>query len=200
MQPDARKLRLRIPLWIGLSRTVIRCAECFSANCFQMQVLEKIPKVLLLEDSRLIIHIRSRILSLQEVFLVPFLPVSNRIVHSNSKLLRRHWADLKNEWFGMRVLCLKHPHLVSRSFFSSRIPRLKALMLCNTGWPVSLNRSIIWVAAESRFLQVYKEEFHTTSFVSRAEECPVSLRQSFHHLLFLSNQCRWTLTWRWSSL
>ena len=41
MQPDARKLCLRIPLLIELSRTVIRSPECFSANCFQMQVLKK---------------------------------------------------------------------------------------------------------------------------------------------------------------
>ena len=29
------------------------------------------------------------------------------------------------------------------------------------------------------FLQVYKKEFHTTSFISRTEEPPVPLRQSF---------------------
>ena len=72
MQPDARKLRLRIPLGIELSWAVIRSPECFSADCFQMQVLENIPKVLLLENSHLIIHLWSRILLFHDVFLVPF--------------------------------------------------------------------------------------------------------------------------------
>ena len=60
--------------------------------------------------SHLSIHLWSRILSFQVVFLVPFLPLSNRIVHTNLKLVRHHWADLQNEWFGTRALCLKHPH------------------------------------------------------------------------------------------
>ena len=52
-------------------------SKCFPANCFHMQVLEKIPKVLLLVIPLLSIHLRSRILS---VFLVPFLPLTNWIV------------------------------------------------------------------------------------------------------------------------
>ena len=50
-------------------------------------------------------------------------------------------------------------------------------------------------------------------FVSRTEKRPVPVRESFRvfldfsefkykflHFLFLSNRCRWTLTWRWSGL
>ena len=44
------------------------------------------------------------ILSFQDVFRVPFLPLSNRIVHTNSKLLRKYWAHLQNEWFGTRAV------------------------------------------------------------------------------------------------
>ena len=39
--------------------------------------------------------------------------------------------------------------MVSLPFFFFKIPRLKALMLLNTGWPVSLNRCTILLAAES---------------------------------------------------
>ena len=149
LQPDARKLRLRMPLWIELSQS----PECFSANCFQMQVLEKIPKVLLLENSHLIIHLWSR-LSFQEVFLVPFHPLSNRIVHTYSKLLRRYWAPFQNEWFGISVLCLKHPHwsvwcLCHSSF--SEFHESKHWYSWILDGPISLSRSTIWVAVKSHF-------------------------------------------------
>ena len=72
-------------------------------------------------------------------FLVPFLPLSSRIVHTNSKLLRRYWADLQNEWFGTKAVFEESPLkcMVSLLIFFFRIPRLKALILLNTGWPVS---------------------------------------------------------------
>ena len=48
----------------------------------------------------------------------------------------------------------KHPHWGVRrlchSFFF-RIPRLQALILLNTGWPVTFNLSTIWAAVESHF-------------------------------------------------
>ena len=75
-----------------------------------MLVLEKTQKFLRLYYSHLTIHLSSRILSMQEVFLIPFLPLSNRTAHTNAKLLRKYWADSQNEWFGIRARCLKHPH------------------------------------------------------------------------------------------
>ena len=44
------------------SSAVIRSPECFPANCFQIPVLEKIPKVLLHVISHLSIHLWSQIL------------------------------------------------------------------------------------------------------------------------------------------
>ena len=58
---------------------VSRSPECFPANCFQILVLEKIPKVLLLVISHLPIHLWSRILPVSTVH---FLPLSSRIVHT----------------------------------------------------------------------------------------------------------------------
>ena len=206
------------PLWIEVSRTVIRSPECFSANCFQMQVLEKIPTVSLRENSHLIIRNWSRILSLQEVFLVPFLHLSNRIVHFNSKLLRGYWADLQNEWFGIRALCLKHPHwsvwcLCHTSF--AEFHDSKALALVKTGWPVFPESMYhlwsCWIPLSFRKVLCFSIPL---LFISRTEERPVSLREflrvfpdfflnsknKFHRFLFLSNQYRWTLTWRGSGL
>ena len=79
----------------------------FSRKLVPDTCFEGIPIVLLLVISHMLIHLWPRILS---VFLVPFLPPSNRIVHTNSKLLRKYWADLQNEWSGIRVRCSKHPH------------------------------------------------------------------------------------------
>ena len=54
--------------------------------------------------------------------------------------------------------------MVSLPPFPFRIPRLGALMLLNTGWPVSLKRPTISVAMESTFRQVCSSEFRITSF------------------------------------
>ena len=62
--------------------------------------------------------------------------LSSRIVLTNSKLLR-----------------LKHP------FWS-----VWCLCYSDAGWPVSLNRCTMWVAESPIFLQLFQEEFHTTSF------------------------------------
>ena len=80
--------------------------------------------------------------------------LSSRIVHTNSKLLRKYWADLQNEWSVTRARCLKHPHwsVWCLCYFSFiKIPRLKALILLKTGWPVSFNLSTIWAVLESHF-------------------------------------------------
>ena len=47
-------MRVLKPLWIELYRTVIRSPECFPANRFQVLVLEKIPKALLLVISKIV--------------------------------------------------------------------------------------------------------------------------------------------------
>ena len=79
----------------------------FSRKLLPDTCFEGIPIVLLLVISHMLIHLWPRILS---VFLVPFLPPSGRIAHTNSKLLRKYWADLQNEWSGIRVRCSKHPY------------------------------------------------------------------------------------------
>ena len=74
------------------------------------------------------------------------------IVHTNSPLLREHWADSQNELVGTRALCssnLQWSCMLSFSFFLFRIPRVQALMLFNTGSPVSLNRCTAWSTVES---------------------------------------------------
>ena len=216
LRPDVQKLRVRNPLWIELSQTVVRSPECVSANCFQMQGSAKIPKGLLLENSHFIVHLCSRILSFQELFLVPFLPLSSRNLHNNSKLLRKYWADSHNEWFGTRGRCLKHPHwsvwcLCHFSF--SEFHDSKALLLLNTGWPVSLNRSTIRVV-ESQFpSDAYgRVPYHFISSPGpRNVQCPcenlfaysftcLNSEYRFSHFLFLSNERRWTLTWGWFGL
>ena len=190
-------------LWVELSQPGIRSPECFSANCFQMLVLETIPTVSLLENSHLTIHLWSRILSLQEVFLIPFLTLSGRIVYTNSKLLRRYWALIMND--SESELCVWSIHFevycVSVVF---RIPRLKALIVLNTGRPVSLNRSTTSVAVESNFLSSPKRRVSHHFFSSqgpRNVQCPCEIfsqksKHKFHPFLFLPKRCRWTLTWR----
>ena len=89
----------------------------FPAICFQMLVLEKRPKSSFLVNWRSSALLCSRILLVREFFLVPSCSLSNQIVLTNSKLLRKNWADPQNEWFGTRVLCLKHPHWSVCSFF-----------------------------------------------------------------------------------
>ena len=88
--------------------------------------------------------------------------------------------------------------------FFCRIPRLKTLILLNIGWPVSFNRSNIWVVVEFHFPL---EVFHTTSFRlqdRRTSRVPARIssrilwlflnaKWKIHRFLFLSNRCRWTL-------
>ena len=104
--PCAGKMRGRKPLWIDLSRTLIRIPECFPANCFQKLFLEKIQKFYFLWLCTCQKNLWSRILS---VFSVLVLPLSGGIFHTNSKVLRKYWADLPNEWIGIRARCLEHP-------------------------------------------------------------------------------------------
>ena len=105
------------PLWIELSRTVIRSSECVSVNCFQILVLEKIPEVLLLVISRLSKHHWSRYFFLVNLstscylqinWLALFFLVKPNCSHQ-FVTVRKCWADLQNEWFGIRSLCSKYP-------------------------------------------------------------------------------------------
>ena len=182
--------------------------ECFPATCFQIQVLEGTPNVLLLVISHLSIHLWSRILFR---FLVPFLPLSNRIVHTKSKLLCTYWADVQSEWFGTRVRCSKHPHWSVWCLCHSSCSEFHDSKHWYSWIPDDL---CLWIFPPSDwlwssiFLQVGKEEFHTTSFRSQAEECPVSLQQSLRVILdflkvrntnsiisFVQSMSK-TLTWR----
>ena len=54
-------------------------------------------------------HVNTSLATDSFCFSCPFSP-SGRIVHTNSKLLRKYWADLQNEWSGIRVRCSKHPY------------------------------------------------------------------------------------------
>ena len=181
LKPDARKLRLRKPLWSILPRTVIRSPESFSANCFQMLVLEKIPKVSLLVISHLSRHSWSRILSFREVFLVPFLPLSNRIVHANSKLLRKYWADLLSELFGIRARCLKHPRwsvwCLCYSFFQHSTTQCTDTL---DFWMTGIFESFHHLSGCSVpfSFRCFMKSSIPLLFVSRTEERPLSLRES----------------------
>ena len=46
-----------------------------------------------------------------------------RFLHTSLRLLRRHWADLRSEWSGMKVLCSKHPHWSVWFLFLFTCPR-----------------------------------------------------------------------------
>ena len=70
---------------------MLRSSKCFLANCFQMPFSEEIPKVKLRVTSRLSTSFCSQISD----FLVPFLPLSNRVVHTNSPRLRISWLIMK---------------------------------------------------------------------------------------------------------
>ena len=84
------------------------------------------------------------------------------------------------------VLCSKHPHrsvwyLCYSIFFRS--PRLKALMLLNTGWLVSLKRPTIWGLWNPFSFRCVAESSVPLLFVSRAEVCPMSSRESLRVIL-----------------
>ena len=74
-----------------------------------------------------------------------------RTVHTNSQLLRKteliHRVNDSEQEFCVRSIRIEVCGVSCHS--SSGIPRLKAPILLNTGWPASLNRSTIWVAVES---------------------------------------------------
>ena len=100
-------------------------------------------------------------------FLVPFLPLSSRIVHTNSKLLRQYWADLQNEWFETRARCLKHPHwsvwclcYFSFSGFHDSKHWYSWMLDDRYLWTVPL---LEWLWSPV-FLQVCNCTLHTTSF------------------------------------
>ena len=90
----------------------------FSANCFQILVLER-TKSFTSCDFALV----NTPLVAESSFPGGFSRVFSFFVkqncHTNSKLLRKHWADLQNEWFGTRSLCLKHPYWSVWSLFST---------------------------------------------------------------------------------
>ena len=100
-------MRFRKPLWIELFRTVIRSPECFPQSVSRCWSWRR-RKVLLLVISHLSIHLWSRSLPFQEVFIVPFLPLSNRIVTPirncsvNTELIYR-MSDSEHELCGWSI-------------------------------------------------------------------------------------------------
>ena len=151
----------------------------------------------------------------RDFFLVPFRLLSNRIAHTNSKLLRKNWADSWMIWNKISVFeasALKC--MYSFPFSILRIPRLNALALVKTGWPVSFNRCTIWDATESHFASGGYFAFPYHFFSSPAPRNVQSPCENFfayvltflnskyksHRFLSLPNQFRWTSTWRWSDL
>ena len=69
-------------------------------------------------------------------------------------------------------------------FFCFKVPRLKALILLNTGWPVSLNRCIILLAVESHSSVFWAQEefpFHFSSDPG-PKNVQLSLRE-FHRVI-----------------
>ena len=108
-----------------------------------------------------------------------FLLLSNRIDDTNSPLLRKYWADSQNELLETKVLFSSNFHWKVWHFYFSSASRFhdsKALILLNTGWPVSLNRCIILLAVESHS-SVFgrKKNFHSTSLPTldpRMSNCP----------------------------
>ena len=215
LRPDVQNLRVRNPLWIELSQTVVRSPECVSANCFQMQGSEKIPKGLLLENSHFIVHLCSRILSFQELFLVPFLPLSSRNLHNNSKPAPQilswfiEWM-IRNKRSVFEASALKC--MVSLPFFFFRIPRLKSTVTPEY-WMTcifeSFHHSSCGIFPSDAYGRV---PYHFISSPGpRNVQCPcenlfaysltcLNSEYRFSHFLFLSNERRWTLTWGWFGL
>ena len=130
-----------------------------------------------------------------------------------SQLLRRHWADWQSELFGTRVLSfIESPlkwmvHLPSLCF---KIPRLNALVLLKTGWPVSLNRCTILLAVQFHCpFWSWESPYHFSSDPGpRNVQCPCKnlhgvipdffgIRSTILIILFPYNVVD-TLTWRWS--
>ena len=73
--------------------------------CYQVPLSDKTPRVVLLQ----VVH--SSTSSCPQIhWLVRSLPLSSRTAVTNSPLLRLYWADLQNELFGTRVLCLLSLH------------------------------------------------------------------------------------------
>ena len=127
------------------SRTLWVCIQCALADCFQMPVSHEIPKVVLH------VAVHWSIYFCPHIDYFPSLPLPSQIVDTNSPLLRKNWADLQNGLFGTRVLCLTNLHWNEyfRILSSFKIPRLKAWVLLNTRWQVSLNPCTTSLAVES---------------------------------------------------
>ena len=99
---------------------------------------------------------------------------SDRTPHTSLRLLRRYWADLLSESFETRVLRSKHPRYLCY-YFLSEFNELEALMLVNTGCPVSLKCPTISVAMESNFrsgLLVCVPYHFSSSPGPKNDQCP----------------------------
>ena len=101
------------------------------ACCFQLLVSKEKPRVV-----RLLVSTWSKSCWSQEYLLIPSLLLSKRIVNTDSPLLRTRGANLQNDLFGTRVLCSSNLRWSEWMFY---LPRLNALILLNTWWPVPLN-------------------------------------------------------------
>ena len=144
---DVWTKRLHIVLKTEFCWTMLRSSKYVLANCFQIPSSEEMSKVVL----HVAVHL-SKYFCSQIDCLVPSLPLSSRIVRTNSPLLRKYWADVQDELFGTRVVFDESPlkWTVSKPFFLFKIPPLKSTgAFKNTRRPVSLNRCTISLAVES---------------------------------------------------
>ena len=182
-------------------RTMLRNSKWFLASFFQMPFSEEIPKAV----HRVTSHLSKNFCS------VPFHPLSNLIVQTNSPLLRKYWADVQNEQFGTRVLCSMNFHwsvwfLYPSSSSGSHDWRQWYF------WTKS--DQSLWIAVpfrDSLLSFERKKNFHTTSLPTQDTETSnvlarISSRNSWHprrskhnsHHSYLLTKCQWTLTWRLS--
>ena len=150
----------RIIVWAVFYWPALRSSKHFLASCVQLLLSEEIPRVVLLP----VFNVVNTCCPHEDKF-VHFLLLSSRIGDTNSLLLRKYWADLQNELFGTRVLCSSNVHWSEwyfYLFFSFKIPRLKALILSNTRWPV-FESLYHFVGCRIPPFFERKKNFHTTS-------------------------------------
>ena len=144
--------------------------ECFPQS-YQMLVLERTPKSSVLVNSRSWVFLWW--------ILCPLSCATNQVVHTNPILVSKHWADSQNEWFGVSWIAVPSVKLRNSTFLEERT------VICYT---ISLR------------LQNRRTSIVPVKNSSRTSWPFLNSKYKSHRFLFLSNQYRWTLTWRWSCL
>ena len=111
------------------SQTLVNCIVSDSATCFQMQVLEKIPKGLLLVTSRSVVFLCSRLLLYESSFSTGIAHTKFETAPVNTELTHR--MNNSEQEICVEASALKC--MVSFTFSVLRIPRLNALALVKNG-------------------------------------------------------------------